>query len=358
MIKDRIKVLHVIPNLHIGGITRFLLDLTFYQRNSNIVDIAIFVLSSDNNKWEESFLKLNIKIYYGDVSPSSLNIKCIKKFSEIKSQYDIIHWHGFFPALSISTLTDNLIHVITHHSVLGSGRVRRLSYNLKWWLFKVLINSKFDCEVYNSLYTKLFWQKRKLHAKSNQLIYNGINFNEIKVYNTHILGKKEHFIIGTSSNFVRWKNIDILIEAFAEWCKGKNEIKLLIVGDGDEKENLKCLVSNLGISDIVVFTGHKSNVYDYQNYMDLCVFPSSGETFGLAALECMCLGKPVICMKSGGGICEVIGEGSKDIVNNKDEMIGRFNYYYDNSDNIIHTAKMLKKRSELFRMENKSDDYI
>lgn len=355
---DKPRVIHVVANLDIGGITRFLLDLVSYQNDYNKIDIAIFSLSSANNKWENLFNQLNVKVYYGGDSPSSFSIECIKKFHKIKSNYNIVHWHSFFPVLVMSCIGDNLAHIITHHSVLGEGRVKNALYNIKWNLFRIIVNHKFSCEIYNSYFTKNFWKSKKLQAKHSCVIYNGSNLFKTKVNISQPIDKQSNFYIGTSSNFIQCKRVDFLIKGFAEWSKGKDNVRLLLVGTGPEMENLKKLVENFGISNLVNFVGHKVDVTNYQNSMDLCVFPSVGETFGLAALECMYLGKPVICMSDGGGICEVVGQSSHDIVKDITGMIERFDFYYNNPNEISKISQKLKERSLLFDMKDKSLEYL
>lgn len=355
IMENKKKVLHVLTNMQIGGISKFVLDLCYYQRLCEDVEVGVYVYSDINPQWDFLFKELGVRLYYGYGTKSST----LSHFKRIKSQYDIVHWHSFIPLLSCCTLFDKEKHIFTHHSVLGYGRKKNYVYHIKWKLFKLFINNIIDVEVYNSNYTKEFWQNWGAKAKSNILIYNGLRFKD---YNDTVkvdLGGKYDFIVGTTSNFIKYKRIDLLIEAFASWSKDKGNVLLLLVGDGAEKKELMSLVDKLNISNKVFFSGHKSDIFNYQKLMDVCVFPSSTETFGLAALECLHLGKPVVVMSDGGGICEVVGFESLDTVNDISGISDRIDYYYNlNSEGRRQLVQTFVERSYLFDMKVKSIEYV
>lgn len=357
------KILHILPNLQIGGIQRFVLDLIFYQRRLPGVSVGVFVCSHEKAQWESMFNSLGIPIYWGTIEPMDLNVRHYMPCSKIQKQYDIIHWHTFMPLLCLTSFFNNKKHVFTHHSVLGEGRIKQKTDRIKWSLFRWYINNRIDCEVYNSIYTQNFWRQKGVHAKRSVLIYNGARFaqppfnqSEFTDEEKSILNNK--FIIGSSCNLIRWKRVDILIKAFGEWSKGKKDVCLLIVGDGTAREMLEQLVYDLHIENKTLFVGHKSYVAFYQSLMDICVFPSTTETFGLAALECLHQGKPTICMSDGGGICEVIGD-KRNIVDNIDGMIRRFDdLYIQKKETGSCESKDYIAQSNLFRMEQKALDYV
>lgn len=357
------KILHILPNLQIGGIQRFVLDLIYYQRKFPGVSVGIFVCSRENAQWESMFNSLNIPVYWGTIAPMDLNVRHYVPCCKVQKQYDIIHWHTFMPLLCLTAFFNKKKHVFTHHSVLGEGRIKQKTDGIKWTLFRWYINNRIDCEVYNSVYTQHFWQQRGIHAKRSALIYNGARFaeppfnrSEFTDDEKNILSNK--FIIGSSCNLICWKRVDILINAFYEWSKWKNDVCLLIVGDGPARVTLEELVYNLHINDKVLFVGHKSFVAFYQSMMDVCVFPSTTETFGLAALECLHQGKPTICMSDGGGICEVIGD-KRDIVDSIDNMVVRFNDLYNQKKRTGSCASASYiTQSNYFKMEHKAVEYI
>ena len=71
-------------------------------------------------------------------------------------------------------------------------------------------------------------------------------------------------------------------------------IKFAIIGIGSEKERIELLSQSLEISDRILFLGYKNNVKDYLSVADAFVFPSKREGLGLAALEAMASGLPIV----------------------------------------------------------------
>jgi len=81
---------------------------------------------------------------------------------------------------------------------------------------------------------------------------------------------------------------------------------LVILGEGKEEANLKKLSKELGIDKQVLFLGFKDNPYKYMKRSTIFVFPSLYESFGIAMVEAMSCGVPVIATKSYEGIENII----------------------------------------------------
>ena len=115
----------------------------------------------------------------------------------------------------------------------------------------------------------------------------------------HILAQNNEKIITHISNFRSVKRIPDVVDIF---YKIQKEIpsKLLMVGDGPEKEKAERQCEELGISDKVIFFGNTHEINRILCSSDLFLLPSQTESFGLAALEAMALGVPVISSNSGG----------------------------------------------------------
>ena len=98
------------------------------------------------------------------------------------------------------------------------------------------------------------------------------------------------------------KRLDILINAFAKLIEKMPDAVLTIVGDGPEKDNLKLLSRKLNISKRVNFTGYqrKPAVAEMLRHHHVLVLSSEVETFGVALVEAMTAGLPVIATRCGG----------------------------------------------------------
>ncbi|MDK2771044.1 MAG: N-acetyl-alpha-D-glucosaminyl L-malate synthase BshA [Flavobacterium sp.] len=106
-------------------------------------------------------------------------------------------------------------------------------------------------------------------------------------------------IVTHISNFRKVKRIEDVIDIFYK-IQLKVPSRLMMVGDGPEKEKAEQRCIDLKIHDKVVFFGNSNEIDKILCYSDLFLLPSETESFGLAALEAMACGVPVISSNSGG----------------------------------------------------------
>ena len=136
-----------------------------------------------------------------------------------------------------------------------------------------------------------------------------------------VMANENERIITHISNFRKVKRIPDVVKIFYK-IQQQIPAKLMMVGDGPEKEKAEYLCQELGIQDKVIFFGNSNEIDKILSYTDLFLLPSETESFGLAALEAMAWSVPVISSKSGG-LPEVNFEGISGYlseVGNTDEM--------------------------------------
>jgi len=122
-----------------------------------------------------------------------------------------------------------------------------------------------------------------------------------------MMANDDERIITHISNMRAVKQIPDVIKIFYNIQK-KLPAKLMMVGEGPEKEGAERLVEELGISDRVIFFGNSNEIDRILCFSDLFLLPSQTESFGLAALEAMASSVPVISTNTGG-IPEVNEDG-------------------------------------------------
>ena len=118
---------------------------------------------------------------------------------------------------------------------------------------------------------------------------------------------KDQFTYVYVGRLEKVKNVDFLIKAFSR--ANLQDSKLVIVGDGRERNTLENLVVELNLESNVEFIGFSSQPSEYVNNADVFVLPSLSEGFGIAAVEAMFAKKPVLCT-SVGGIPEFVSHNS------------------------------------------------
>lgn len=136
-----------------------------------------------------------------------------------------------------------------------------------------------------------------------------------------MMADRDERIITHVSNLRKVKRVKDVIEVFYRIQK-KIPAKLIIVGEGPERETCERLCAKRGIEDKVLFLGNSNEVDKILCFTDLFILPSEKESFGLAALEAMACGVPVISSNTGG-LPEVNIQGVSGFlsdVGNVDEM--------------------------------------
>jgi glycosyltransferase involved in cell wall biosynthesis len=122
----------------------------------------------------------------------------------------------------------------------------------------------------------------------------------------------ETLLVGATSELHKVKGLDVLLVAWSEFKKGRNA-KLVIMGEGEERESLQNMAQQLGISDSVVFSGFVNNARTYLSALDIFVMPSLSENLPYSILEAGLARLPVIAT-AVGGIPEIIESGRNGIL--------------------------------------------
>ena len=145
---------------------------------------------------------------------------------------------------------------------------------------------------------RLFNIKKDIHVVPNFIDLDKLvnNFTDCQ---RAMMANDDEFIITHISNMREVKQIPDVIKIFYNIQK-ELPAKLMLVGEGPEKEGAEMLVEELGISEKVIFFGNSNEIDRILCFSDLFLLPSQTESFGLAALEAMASGVPVISTNTGG----------------------------------------------------------
>jgi len=182
---------------------------------------------------------------------------------------------------------------------------------------------------------KLFNIKNEIVVIPNFIELNKTtNLENIKCYRS-VIAKENERIVTHISNFRKVKRIPDIIKIFYK-IQAIMPAKLMMVGDGPEKEKAEIMCEELGISNKVIFFGNSNEIDKILSYSDLFLLPSQYESFGLAALEAMASGVPVISSNSGG-LPEVNFDGISGYLSNVgdiDEMAANAIKILENDQNL------------------------
>lgn len=184
---------------------------------------------------------------------------------------------------------------------------------------------------------KLFKIKNKIKVIPNFIELDKVKKDPDAPCHRYVMAKENERIITHISNFRKVKRIPDIIKIFYNIQK-EMPAKLMMVGDGPEKEKAEVLCMELGIYDKVIFFGNSNEIDKILCMTDLFLLPSETESFGLAALEAMALGVPVISSNSGG-LPEVNFDGVSGYLSN----VGDVEEMAQNAIKILKDDEVLKK---------------
>jgi glycosyltransferase involved in cell wall biosynthesis len=139
-----------------------------------------------------------------------------------------------------------------------------------------------------------------------RIVYHGIDVPDRESRHLHSSGR--HMVVGVASRLVPIKGIGYVIRALASLHQDVPQMRLEIAGAGPEQEALRREAFALGVGDCVTFLGWQTSVWPLLGRWDVFVQPSLDEGFGMAALEAMAAGVPVIGSRAGG-LPELIEDG-------------------------------------------------
>jgi len=300
------KVLHIINSLTTGGAEKLLLDsLPIYQKYE--VEADVLLLNSNKTPFYNEFtMNFNGNILTSKYSSiyNPLQIFQIHKYSK---DYDLINVH-LFPSLYWAAISKLIFRhgvplVFTEHSTWNKridnyffSKVDRIIY----YAYQKII--AITPQVKEKLISNLHIDENKI-----EVIYNGVN---IQTYFQSIaLNVRQFFpnnipikVLIQVSNFHEAKDQKTVINALTQlpphYC-------LLLVGEGKLKAECEFLVKELKLNDRVLFLGNRMDVPKLLKASDIVIQSSHWEGFGLAAVEGMAAGKPVIA-SDVSGLSEIV----------------------------------------------------
>ncbi|SDR78264.1 N-acetyl-alpha-D-glucosaminyl L-malate synthase BshA [Gramella sp. MAR_2010_147] len=164
-----------------------------------------------------------------------------------------------------------------------------------------------------------------------------------------LMAHDDEKIITHVSNFRKVKRVEDVVKIFFEVQK-KVKARLMMVGEGPERETAEKLVKELDIRDRVLFLGQSNEIDKILCFSDLFLLPSETESFGLAALEAMVQSVPVISSNTGG-LPEVNIEGVSGFLHDVGDVEGMSKSalsILEDNDRLLKFKKQSRDAAERF----------
>jgi glycosyltransferase involved in cell wall biosynthesis len=161
-------------------------------------------------------------------------------------------------------------------------------------------------------------QKDRIPGAKISVVYLGVDPEEMKrdesrriALRTQLGYAPENIVIGNVARLVPFKGHEYLLAAFARLSSRYPDIRLLLIGDGELRQELAGLATSLGIGSRVTFAGFRDDLTAVYSAFDVYVHPSiegGGETFPFAVLQALSQELPVVVTRVGD-VAEMVEEG-------------------------------------------------
>lgn len=305
------KIIHIIPNLKRGGAERICIDICNELQNQG--HDVLLILFQNNNEYPELTRQLNIKTIPSSYTPSILrkNKLKIEELEKTISDFKphIIHSHLYEADLVSYQLKIEKTKFFSH---LHSKRKEFLTSETKGLKTKIihlwekkqyikLLKRKnvFSIAISKDLYE--FAITRISQPKTNCfLLANCIDYSKFKSKSKSLEFPIELISLGTFNNN---KSQDFLIHCFE--LLDKEKFKLTFIGDGNTLHQCKKLAEEKNLLDSILFIGQQNSPETFLKKGHIFIHASKSEAFGLALIEAMAAGMPVITTD---------GKGNRDLI--------------------------------------------
>jgi len=307
-----LKILHLIFSEQVAGAEKYLLDLLPGLQNDGIETHLICVTPSrDAYKFNGFCMELNSKgvktvLITGTVTGFLAIAKRINRYlSENNIQY--LHAHLFksdlLGVMVKKIFNKKIILLSTKHGYeekycsnyhYYQGKIK---YNLYYFISKYLCaNINYQFAVSKAM-SDLYYQL-KLTPDRLSFIHHGIKIPPVMEINQpykYRFAKKQLIILGRIEEV---KGHKYLFDALPAVIKLFPDLKLLVVGNGTQLEQLQKQANTLGIENNILFLGFQQNPYPYIAHSDILVSPSLYESFGLVFIEAFAIKVPVVAFNT------------------------------------------------------------
>ncbi|QQT53185.1 glycosyltransferase [Sphingobacterium multivorum] len=304
------RVLILVPNDTLGGAEQHLKNIAIYMLGAGYSLDVFFLKKEITGAWRD--LKGNVNFYFTNKEKEiSGAFSCLGKLiNNCNERYEYI----FTSHVHLNSLAGLLIRcgLIKTRFFVGreSTSIFKRYQGRKLLFFKVLYKigySKLDLLICQTSYMReqLIMGLPNLASKINiQVIPNPINLKNIVLTDIEQRFQYSDFIV-SAGRLIPEKGFDVLINAFAILKRKFPQLKLLILGDGGERDKLNSLIEEFGLLEDVYLLGFKKNVYPYFLAAKSCVVSSRIEGFPNVLLQMMSQNDNVVSTLCAGGIADI-----------------------------------------------------
>jgi glycosyltransferase involved in cell wall biosynthesis len=329
MRNPRINLLFIVSSLCVGGAEKHLVTLL------NNLDITRFRLSLAYLKDNQAQLplidmaKLEGRVTACDVS-KRIDLRVVRELAHRLDDdaIDIIVCVNTYPLLYAwlaRTASRRNARIV---EIFHTTEIQAVKHKLQMLFYRPFFRIC-DTLVYVCENQKKFWRARVLRSRTDTVIHNGIDvgyFADRYSADEKALFRRSHgfsdtdYVVGLCAAMRPEKAHGDLLQAVAQLRAANVNIKCLLIGDGPDRSKIEAQIEAMGLAEHVRITGFMADIRLAVATCDVMAIVSHYiETFSIATLEAMALGKPVI-MSNIGGAGEQIVQGVNGFLYNRGDI--------------------------------------
>lgn len=339
------KILQVITSLSTGGAEKLISEIAPMLRDKgHQVDVLAF--DGTDTAFKKALTDKGIKVYSFGKGCNVYNPLFICRLTKLMKNYDIVHTHNTAPQLfaAIGSVLCSVVLCTTEHNTSN----RRRDWKRYAWIDKWMYSRyrKVIC-ISGSTEQNL---RDFIKDNSNKIctILNGINITRysqaVPVNKCTISNYPERKVVAMVAGFRYQKDQETIIRSFNYLSE---EYELWLIGDGERRSMIEQCIKDNKLEDRVLLLGIRSDIPSILKSVDVVVQSSHWEGFGLAAVEGMAAGKPVIAsdveglaqVVEGAGLLFPLGD-DKQLADIIKQLIEDQTYYQQIASKCIERAQM------------------
>lgn len=312
-------ILHVIQSLEFGGAEKVVVQLA--NRFCNEYKVTVCVTKKMGELARE--LKPNVKIVAMNMGEGN-NPALIGKLKDliVEQEVNVVHCHdwGVYVESMLSVKkAGNAKVILTAHgpyTQYAPGIVSTLKKTVRHFVERYLSRSTYKIVAVSDSIKNYIKNEIGIAEEKVSVIHNGVEGYD---YETMIHSNKCRKLI-TVGRIAKIKNHSLMIDALSKVRKNINDVCLTVVGDGPEFENIKNHTNEIGLNDIVTFTGFRTDIEVLLKQHDAFLLSSHYEGISIAGLEAMSLGLPIVSTNVGG-VSEMVKDGVNGLLAENNSVI-------------------------------------
>jgi len=297
----------IIDRLDFGGAERITMTLadTFLNNGHQITIITIDPIINIDVDERVNLHTLHFEKRFNKYTYNRKKMyQLLDTIQKNSSPFDLILVHLYLSSRIMKKYNHPFCYHVVHSTQSFSALKNKKGFSrlvAKYKIQRVYNNLKLIC-VSNGVKDDLL-EEMSIKPASIEVIYNPFNIEEIRLKSRLKASLPSSPYIIFVGRLVKEKRVDYLLQAF---CKSAISQKLLILGDGEEKEYLETLCNELKISDKVIFHPAVKNPYPYINNADFLILSSLYEGLPTVLIEALILQTPVLSTNCPSGPYEIM----------------------------------------------------